>query len=94
MLANANMDLEDKICRSYGIITNCKKISEEETNKLLSNVKLGVDLGILQKITDAKIRKLYLYTKPANMQKKLGMQYDKLNQDIKRAEIIKTIVNS
>lgn len=94
MLAKANIDLEDKICRSYGIITNCKKISEEETNKLLSNVKLGVDLGILQKITDAKIRKLYLYTKPANMQKKLGMQYDKLNQDIKRAEIIKTIVNS
>ena len=94
MLAESNIDLEDKIYRSYGIIANCKKISEEEASKLLSNIKLGVDLGILEKITDATIRKLYLYTKSANMQKKLGMKYDKLNQDIKRAEIIKTIINS
>ena len=92
ILAKANIDLEDKIYRSYGILTNCKKISQEETNKLLSNIKLGTDLGILQELTDAKIRKLYLYTKPANMQKKLGMQINKAERDIKRAEIIKEII--
>ena len=92
ILAKTNIDLEDKIYRSYGILTNCKKISQEETNKLLSNIKLGTDLGILPELTDAKIRKLYLYTKPANMQKKLGMQIDKIERDIKRAEIIKEII--
>ena len=92
ILAKANIDLEDKIYRSYGILTNCKEISQEETNKLLSNIKLGTDLGILQELTDAKIRKLYLYTKPANMQKKLGMQINKAERDIKRAEIIKEII--
>ena len=92
ILAKTNIDLEDKIYRSYGILTNCKKISQEETNKLLSNIKLGTDLGILQELTDAKIRKLYLYTKPANMQKKLGMQINKAERDIKRAEIIKEII--
>ena len=46
-LANEGIELEDEIYRSFGILTNCKKITEEETLELLSNIKLGVDLGIL-----------------------------------------------
>ena len=92
-LANEGIDLEDEIYRSFGILTNCKKITEEETLELLSNIKLGVDLGILREVTDLQIQSLYLYTKPANMQKKLGETLGKIEQDMKRAEIIKKILN-
>ena len=91
-LANEGIDLEDEIYRSFGILTNCKKITEEETLELLSNIKLGVDLGILREVTDLQIQSLYLYTKPANMQKKLGETLGKIEQDVKRAEIIKQIL--
>ncbi len=91
-LANEGIDLEDEIYRSFGILTNCKKITEEETLELLSNIKLGVDLGILKEINDLQIQNLYLYTKPANMQKKLGEILGKIEQDVKRAEIIKQIL--
>ena len=90
-LANEGIDLEDEIYRSFGILTNCKKITEEETLELLSNIKLGVDLGILREVTDLQVQSLYLYTKPANMQKKLGETLGKIEQDVKRAEIIKQI---
>ena len=90
-LANEGIDLEDEIYRSFGIFTNCKKITEEETLELLSNIKLGVDLGILREVTDLQVQSLYLYTKPANMQKKLGETLGKIEQDVKRAEIIKQI---
>lgn len=90
-LANEGIDLEDEIYRSFGIFTNCKKITEEETIELLSNIKLGVDLGILREVTDLQIQSLYLYTKPANMQKRLGETLGKIEQDVKRAEIIKQI---
>ena len=66
------ISLEDTIYRSYGLLTNCRKITLEETEKLLSNVKIGTDLGILPELTDSKIQKMYLYSKPANMQKYLG----------------------
>ena len=33
------ISLEDTIYRSYGLLTNCRKITLEETEKLLSNVK-------------------------------------------------------
>ena len=92
MLPNSDKDLQDIIYRSYGILTNCRKISLEETRKLLSNIKLGTDLGILQELTDLQVQKLYLYTKPANLQKYLGNQYDAIERDIKRAEVIKQIL--
>lgn len=92
-LAKEGIDLEDEIYRSFGILTNCKKIAEEETLELLSNIKLGVDLGILREVTDLQVQSLYLYTKPANMQKRLGEALGKIEQDMKRAEIIKKILN-
>ena len=91
-LANEGIDLEDEIYRSFGIFTNCKKITEEETIELLSNIKLGVDLGSLREVTDLQIQSLYLYTKPANMQKRLGETLGKIEQEVKRAEIIKQIL--
>lgn len=86
------ISLEDTIYRSYGLLTNCRKITLEETEKLLSNVKIGTDLGILPELTDSKIQKIYLYSKPANMQKYLGEQYEAFERDIKRAEVIKNII--
>ena len=86
------ISLEDTIYRSYGLLTNCRKITLEETEKLLSNVKIGTDLGILPELTDSKIQKMYLYSKPANMQKYLGEQYEAFERDIKRAEVIKNII--
>jgi protein arginine kinase len=74
------------------LLTNCRKITLEETEKLLSNVKIGTDLGILPELTDSKIQKMYLYSKPANMQKYLGEQYEAFERDIKRAEVIKNII--
>ena len=70
-----------------------QEISGEEARELLSIVKLGTDLGIIDNMTDLKVLKLYLYTKPANLQKYLGGQYEMLERDIKRAEVIKQIID-
>ena len=93
ILADKSLDLEDEIYRNHGILSNCKKISSEETRILLSDIKLGVDLGILKELTDSKVQKMYLYSKPANLQKYLGQQYETIERDIKRAEVIKQIIN-
>lgn len=89
ILAKEGIELEDTILRSYGILTNCKKLSYEEAKELLTNVKMGVDLGILDKFTDSEIKKLDLYIKPANLQKYYGEEMDKIEQEIKRAELVR-----
>ena len=65
-LAKNSKTLEDTIYRSLGILLYAKRMSLEEANSLISEVKLGVDLGILQELTDCKIKKMLLYAKTAN----------------------------
>ncbi len=93
LLGKNAIDLEDKVYRSYGLLSNCRKISLNETLELLSDVKLGVDLGILKEISDSKVQKLYILTKPANLQKYFGNTFETIERDYKRADLIKTILN-
>ncbi len=93
ILANKGIELEDRIYRSYGILANCRTLSLEEAKEYLSILKLGKDIGILQELTDAKIQKMILLSKPANLEKYLGNKYSIIELNIKRAEIIKQIIN-
>lgn len=93
-LLKNSIELEDRVYRSYGILANCKKISSEETEQLISDIRLGTDLGIITELNDTKVNKLELYTKPGNLQKYAGSQYNSYERDIKRAEIIKEIINA
>lgn len=91
-LAEDEIELEDKVYRSYGILKNCRKISQSEAVKLLTEVKLGTDMGIITEMTDKKVLELYLYIKPANLQKYYGTEMNAKERDIKRAEMIKKIM--
>ena len=91
-LGRNQLELEDRVYRAYGILTNAIKISSDECKKLLSDVKLGVDLGIIKEIDDSKVRKLELYTKSGNLQKYLGKELEGYEREVKRAEIIKQII--
>lgn len=90
-LAKNSDDLEDKVYRSYGILTNSRKLTSEECDNLLSDIKLGTDLGIIEELDDSKVKELMLYTKPANLQKRVGKLLDANERDKKRTEIIKQI---
>ena len=92
-LAQNSVDLEDRVYRAYGIISNCRKISLEESKKVLSDVKLGVDLGIIKEVTDKQVLEMQLYTNAGNMQKFLNKDIPLENQDIERANVIKLIIN-
>lgn len=91
-LAKNEIELKDRVYRAYGIITNAVKLSSEESISLLSDIKLGTDLGIIKELNDAKVKKLELYTRPANLQKYAGKILNAYERDIKRAEIIKEII--
>ena len=68
-------------------------ITLDECVDLLSDVKLGTDMGIIKELDDGKIKKLLLYTKPANMQRYYGQTMGKNEENIKRAELVQQIIN-
>lgn len=91
-LSKNSLKLEDEVYRSYGILANARRLGEDEALELLSKVKLGTDLGIIKELNDKKVRELMLYTKPANMQKRLGTKLSVIDQEASRCEVIKQIL--
>jgi len=81
--------LEDRIGRAYGILTNTRLISSKEALVLLSDLRLGVDMGIIRDIKPFILNELVVAIRPAHLQKKAGKEMDTINRDIKRAEVIK-----
>lgn len=92
-LTKDSVALEDKVYRAYGLLRYATKLTSEECRRLLSDVKLGTDLGIIKELDDAKVSKLMIYTKPGNLQKYLGKQLEGYDRDIKRTEVVKQILS-
>lgn len=81
--------LEDRIGRAYGILTHARLISSNEALTLLSDVRLGVDMGLIPRISPSALNELVVDIRPAHLQKKAGSDMDAVSRDAKRAEVIR-----
>ncbi len=93
ILGKNQLELEDMIYRRYGILVNARKLSWQEAIEIMSDVKMGTDMGILKELTDETVSKIYFYINPANLQKYFGQNMDSYDRDVKRAEVIKMLIN-
>lgn len=81
--------LDDRVYRSWGVLTHARSISSEETLTLLSAVRLGVHLGRLKDVPLGVINELFLMTRPGHIQKMCGSQLSEGARDVARAEYIR-----
>ncbi|MDQ2084889.1 protein arginine kinase [Herbivorax sp. ANBcel31] len=80
---------EDRIYRALGILSNARIVSSEESFKLLSDVRLGVDMGIISNIDINNLNEIFISIQPANLQQSVGRQLLSGERDVKRAELIR-----
>lgn len=93
-LLNQNKyQLEDRVFRSFGILKNSRIISTDECLKRLSDLRLGVDMGIIEGISIKSINELILSVQPGNLQKREGRILDANERDIVRARLVREILN-
>lgn len=85
---------EDKIFRSYGILINARILSSQECFKLLSDVRLGVSMGIIEDIDLITLNEILVLSQPATLQKISGKTLTHEERDVKRAEIIRTKIQN
>lgn len=90
LLAEQKAQVEDKILRAYGILSNARIISSKETINLLSMVRLGINFKMLDDIDIKTINELFILIQPAHLQKIEGKSLDANKRDIKRAELIRS----
>nr|WP_286169981.1 protein arginine kinase [Halocella sp. SP3-1] len=90
LLQEKESEVIDRIRRSFGILNFAYKISSDEAMKLISNVKLGIDMGIIDNVDKKVLSELMVLTRPAHIQKINGKELSISERDIKRSELIQT----
>lgn len=85
-----SIEAQDKLCRSLGILESAKLISCEEAMELISNVRFGVNSGVIDSVDISTIDSLIEKIQPATMMVEKGKQLTPQERDILRAEIIQS----
>ena len=89
-LKESNMTMvEDTAWRSLGILKNARILSSSECLNLLSNVRLGKELGIIDGIDPILLNEIMINIQPANLVKREGKELSPELRDIKRAEYVR-----
>ncbi len=81
--------LEDRVWRAYAMLRAARIISSNETMALLSHLRLGINLGIIQDVEIADINQLFVQTLPAHLQILEGRELDPQARDVARATFIR-----
>ena len=88
MLQGTNKNLEDRVGRAFGVLHYARVISSNEALNLLSDLRLGVDMGLIQGISPAVITELMIAIRPAHLQQYKGQAMQPQERDALRAELI------
>ncbi len=81
--------LEDRIFRAWGILSNARSMSSQEAAKLWSDVRLGVELGMISKISTSGVNQILVIAQPNYVQKTTGKSMPPEERDAKRADLIR-----
>lgn len=81
--------LHDQVSRAHGILQNAHTISSEETMHLLSSVRLGVTLGLIDDLPIQTVNDLFLQTQPAHLQKLRKATLDSAERNAARASYLR-----
>ena len=83
------IQLEDRIHRSHGILSSARVISSKEAMERLSDVRLGIDMGLISEVTPQVMNELMVITQPGFLQIRANQRLDTEERDIRRAAMIR-----
>ena len=82
------IETQDAIGRSLGILRYAKLLNNDEFMKLISNVRLGISMGYIDHISYDQINTLMIEAQPATLMKQAGKNLSPMERDQKRAELV------
>ncbi len=84
--------IEDKVMRSKGILQNARIMTSNEAMNLLSDVRWGINLGIIKDINLETLSEAMHNTLPANIAKAYNPA-SAAERDLKRGELLRSAFN-
>jgi protein arginine kinase len=89
LLKESRQSLQDRVSRAFGTLCSATMMTSEETMDLLSSVRLGVNLGLLEDVSVPTINELFIQTQPAHLQKLMRTTLDGEERNAARARFLR-----
>lgn len=89
LLKDKKFFLLDHVGRSYGLLRHAYTLSSEEALNSLSDIRIGVDMGMFNSIDLHTVNKLFLTINPAHLQKFAQKELNSQDRDIFRAAFVR-----
>ncbi|MGR3318877.1 MAG: protein arginine kinase [Candidatus Anammoxibacter sp.] len=93
LVSENKAQLEDRVWRSYGILKLARIVTSEEILHLVSQIRLGVNIGIINGIDLKSLNELFILTLPGHLQKLEGRELDANQRDVIRASFVRNRLN-
>ncbi len=87
------MEVLDKVYRSYGILKNARILPSKEFFEHISNIRLGISMGILADISIETVNTLSNDMQAATLINRYDEASDSANRDILRAKLVREALN-
>lgn len=84
-----NIELEDRVFRSLGVLEFSRILESKEAARCLSDVRLGIDMGLIKNISKTILNELMILTQPGFLQQYAGGPLRPNERDIRRAGLIR-----
>jgi len=89
LMERSEVRLENQIFRSYGILKHSRIMESKEAATRISNIKLGIDLGIIKNISHSILNELMVLTQPGFLQHYANKILTSSERDVLRATLIR-----
>lgn len=89
LLEEAREEVLDRASRAYGILVCARKLTGGETLELLSPLRFGVTTGVFKDVSLDALNEVFLYSRPAHLQKLAEKRLESRERDIFRAEYVR-----
>lgn len=87
LLEKSRTALEDRIYRSLGTLVYARLLQSEEAARCLSDVRLGIDLGIIQDVDVSILNELMIFMQSGFLQQYANTSLTQEERDIFRAKL-------
>jgi protein arginine kinase len=94
LLENRRQALHDQVSRAYGVLKTAHQISSEETMHLLSSVRMGINLGLIDDLETGTVNELFIHTQPAHLQKLQGRSLEVDERNVARAQYLRSRIGT
>lgn len=82
-------EVQDRVYRAVGTLQTATMMTSDETMELLSLVRLGIHLGVIEELDSVQVNELFIQTQSAHLQKLVGEPLDGEARNAARAKYLR-----